>query len=186
MPENRDHQLMLAVRDGDLDQLGHLFEKYHKQLYGYFMRQLSNSQLCEDIVQEVFFRMLKYRHTYRGDGQFRTWMYSIACNVKTDHFRSVRRRPETTANEVDAFISPNPNPEESFEKSKQRELLDQALEQLSEQKREVLILRRFQNLKYKEIAEVLNCPVGTVKARLFHAIKDVKMFVSKQGVEITP
>jgi len=185
LPDNSDHLQMLAVREGDLDKLGPLFEKYHQQLFGYFQRQLRDPQLCEDVVQEVFFRMLKYRHTYRGEGSFRAWMYSIAYNAKIDHFRQTQRRPETITDEVDLLVNPRPNPEEIFIKSNQRELLDLALDQLTGLKREVILLRRFQSLKYLEISEVLDCPVGTVKACLFHAIKDMKAFIAKQGVKIT-
>ena len=80
MGENTDHSLMSAVRDGDLDKLGYLFEKYHKQLYNFFLRQVRDQQSCEDMVQEVFLKMLKYRHTYRGKGKFTTWLNRITVN----------------------------------------------------------------------------------------------------------
>ena len=116
MAENTDHQLMLAVRDGDLDKLGHLFEKHHKQLYNMYLRQLEDPLLSEDMVQEVFYRMLKYRHTYRGEGKFTTWMYSIAHNVRIDHFRRVKNRQDFTG-ETDGLVSMLPNPAELSERS---------------------------------------------------------------------
>ena len=182
MSEITDHQLMLAVRDGDLDKLGHLFEKHHRQLYNYFLKQVANPELCEDFVQEVFLRMLKYRHTYRDDGKCITWMYSIAHNTMVDHFRKVRRRQEVT-DEVDGLASTQPGPEAQAEQSSRYELLRKAMDHLSDERREVLILSRFHDMRYEEIAEVLGCPVGTVKARVFRAIRDLKTFFDEQTSE---
>lgn len=183
MREMTDHQLMLAVRDGDLDKLGYLFERYHKQLYNYFLRQLDDPQASEDIVQEVFLKMLRYRHTYRGEGRFKTWMYSIAHNAKIDHSKKTGRFITTDA--LDALASSNPNPAEAFERSNRHDILYEALSRLSDDKREVLILSRFQNLKYEEIARILDCPVGTIKARVFHAINDLRRFFGKREGEVT-
>jgi len=181
--EMTDHQLMLAVRDGDLDKLGYLFEKYHKQLYNYLLRQLVDPQSSEDIVQEVFLKMLKYRHTYRGEGQFRTWMYSIAHNARIDHLKRASRY--VTTEEIDRLLSAGPTPEESFEQSSRHDVLYEALSRLSDDKREVLVLSRFQNLKYEEISRILGCPVGTIKARVFHALNDLRRFLNKYGGEVT-
>jgi RNA polymerase sigma-70 factor (ECF subfamily) len=176
---------MLAVRDGDLDRLGHLFEEHHRQLYNYYLKQVRSPELSEDFVQEVFFRMLKYRHTYREDGKFMTWMYSIAHNVKADYFRKAKHRQDFT-DEIDGLVSDQPDPSEVTEQSDQHELLHRAMEQLSDERREVLILSRFQNLKYEEISEILGCPVGTVKARVFRAIRDLKTFFDEQTSEAAP
>lgn len=173
MKESTDHQLMLAVRDGDLDKLGHLFEKYHQQLYNFFRRQLGNPQTSEDMVQDVFYKMLKYRHTYRGQGKFTTWMFSIAHNTKIDYFRKTKR-PMESIDDTQELVSGNPNPEEMSELSDRHDLLYRALERLSDQRREVLLLSRFQNMKYREIAEVMGCTTGAVKKRAFLAIKDLQ------------
>jgi len=174
-----DHQMMLAVRDGDLDKLGYLFEKHHLRLYNFYLRQLGNAQLSEDMVQEVFLRMLKYRHTYRGEGKFTTWMYSIAHNVRSDHFRRAKNRQDFTE-EVDGLVSKLPTPEELSEKSSRYDVLYRALGSLSDEKREVLVMSRFQNLKYEEISEALGCPVNTVKARVFRAMKDLRTYFNEQ------
>jgi RNA polymerase sigma factor (sigma-70 family) len=180
-----DHQLMLAVRDGDLDKLGRLFEKYHRALYNFYLRQLEDAPLCEDMVQEVFLRMLKYRHTYRGEGRFTTWMYSIAHNVRIDHFRRMKNRQDFTG-EIDDVASPQPGPAELSERSSRHQALHRALNRLSDEKREVLIMSRFQGLKYEEISRILGCPVNTVKARVFRALKDLKASLAQQIDEATP
>jgi len=180
--EMTDHQLMIAVRDGDLDKLGHLFEKYHKQLFNFFRRQTEDVQLCEDFVQEVFLRMLKYRHTYRGEAKFTTWMFSIAHNARIEHFRKKGQRKNFT-DEIDNLVSSQPNPAELTERSSLHEILYRALDRLSDEKREVLVMSRFHNLKYEEISRITGHPVGTIKARVFHAIRDLRMFFNEQTDE---
>ena len=82
---------MLKVKSGDVDRMGLLFERYHRPLFGFLYHMLGGSRASsEDLVQNVFYRMLKYRHTYTGEGEFRTWMYHLARNVLADHIRKNR------------------------------------------------------------------------------------------------
>jgi RNA polymerase sigma factor (sigma-70 family) len=175
-----DHQLMLKVRDGEIANLGHLFERYHESLYNFFVRLSGNQQFSEDLVQEVFFRMLKYRHAYRDNSQFTSWMYQIARHVRFDQLRKKQR--EVTLDEQEEPMSSDPAPGERIEKSQELALLRGALAKLSPEKREVLILSRFQRLKYEQIAEILGCEIGAVKVRVYRAIKDLRnAFFQIQG-----
>ncbi|HEY5228056.1 MAG TPA: sigma factor, partial [Opitutaceae bacterium] len=88
-----DHDLMLAVRDGDVDCMGELFERHHGPLFGYLSKVTGNRTAAEDIVQNVFQRMLKYRHTYRDEGSFTAWMYHLARRCATDHYRKTSSGP---------------------------------------------------------------------------------------------
>jgi RNA polymerase sigma-70 factor (ECF subfamily) len=188
--ETSDHELMLAVRDGDLDKLGDLFERYNKQLYNFFLRQTKNPQTSEDMVQEAFMRILKYRHTYRGEGKFTTWMFSIAHNAMIDFFRRTKRRSDTvTATDMPEGYEPASeqlNPEEQTVRTSQHELLHKALDRLPENKREALLLSRFQNMKYSEIAQVMGCKTGTVKARIHFAIKELTEIFGELNSGKTP
>ena len=83
---------MLAVRDGDVERFGVLFDRYHQRLYEFFYRLGSNAASSQDLVQEVFLRMLRYRKTFRADSEFRGWMYHIARTVRIDRFKALRRR----------------------------------------------------------------------------------------------
>lgn len=163
---------MAAVREGDLDALGPLFEKHHRMLYHHFLVQTGDKALSEDLVQEVFFRILKYRRTYRGDSKFTTWLFSIAHNVQMDNYRKKKLKmiPLEKAHPVP---DRDPDPDERAEKNDTARLIRLALRTLSREKREVLILSRFQHMKYEEIAESLGCAVGTIKARVHHAMKDL-------------
>jgi len=168
-----DEILMLEVRDGEVAKLGILFERHHRTLFNFFLRLTSNRQASEDLVQEVFLRMLKYRHTYRGENGFGVWMYRIARNVRADHYRKPRREVPMQEDEHEP-VSHEFTASENMEREQEVDLLHQALNNLTDDKREVLLLSRFQNLKYEEIAEMLGCAVGTVKARVHRAIKDLR------------
>src|SRR5262245_493083 len=82
-----DEALMQAVRDGDLAKLGVLFERHHRSLFDFLCRVTGDRAKAEDLVQDVFVRMLKYRATYRDDGRFETWMFHLARNARADYFR---------------------------------------------------------------------------------------------------
>src|SRR2546423_398608 len=84
---SNDHELMIAVRAGEIRKLGELFERYHRRLYGFFVRMTNQPSASEDLVQIVFYRILKYRHTYRDEGKFSAWIYHLARKVAADHFR---------------------------------------------------------------------------------------------------
>ena len=177
-----DHERMLAVKSGDIDQLGRLFEKFHQKLYNFFLHQTGSRQSSEDLAQDVFFRMLKYRHTYRGEGKFTTWMFTIAHNTKIDYYRKSNNLPQLN-DKLDATEGHELDPEEELNSAADIVLLRKALAQLPQDKREVLLLSRFQDLKYEEIAKVLNCKVGTVKARVFRALKELSKIYFKLAGE---
>ena len=160
---------MNAVRGGDERKLAVLFERHHAKLYRYYLRITGNSQWSEDLVQEVFFRMLKYRETYRQECGFTTWMYRIARNAHIDQMR--KRKWEVALEEGwDGPAAAAPGLEESEE----LELVRQALLRLPPEKRELLELSRFQGMKYGQIAELLDCEVGTVKVRVFRAMQSLR------------
>ncbi len=167
-----DHQLMLAVREGDLDKLGLLFEQHHNHLFNFFLRQTRNRQESEDLVQDVFFRILKYRHTYRAEGKFTTWMFSIAHNAKIDYYRKQKHRGDEVE-PMDQIMDDGRNPEETLEQENEVSFIQKALAKLSDDKREVLLLSRFQDMRYEDIAKVMGCKVGTIKARVHRALKDL-------------
>ena len=173
MTSQSDNQIMLKVRDGHLDQLSILFERYNKTLFNFFLRLTSNRAISEDLVQEVFLRMLKYRHTYRGDGKFINWMFHISRNAHVDFFKKQNRVQQFNESETEP-ISPDSNPDERLEADQEVALLQAALTKLSLEKREVLVLSRFHNMKYEDIAQIQDCRVGTIKARVHRAIKELR------------
>ena len=87
-----DNTLMLMVKAGDIDKMGLLFERYYRPLYGFFLHMTKQKEPSEDMVQNVFFRMLKYRNTFGGTGEFKTWMYHIARNILNDHYKHIKKQ----------------------------------------------------------------------------------------------
>ncbi len=178
--DSSDHDLMLAVRAGDLRRLGDLFERHHRALYGFFVHLTRDRNVSEDLVQMVFYRILKYRHTYRDEGKFSAWIYHLARKVAADHFGS--RRGRTGQPEVDGEAGPiedlpdhAPSPANRATASDDLALLDRALATLPTEQRELLVLARFQELSHEEIARLFDTTVGAVKVRVhraFNALRD--------------
>lgn len=165
---------MAQVRTGEVRQLEPLFEKHHKPLHGFFVRLTGNRALSEDLVQDVFFRILRYRHTYDEKHPFTAWMYQIARNAHVDHMQKRRGEtplPEAVGRDWEEPVSRTPNADELFGRRQEIGLLRKALQALPEDKREVLVLSRYQDLKYEEIARIMGCEVGTVKVRVFRAMR---------------
>lgn len=176
-----DNKLMEDVKNGKVEKMAVLFEKHHVSLFNFFMRLTGNRNISEDLVQEVFMRMLKYRSTYQGRSKFTLWMYQIARNA---HIDFLRKKKDTLPldEQWSEPITAEASPAEKLEGGQEVQLLRQALAQLPLKKREVLILSRYQNLKYKEIAELMDCHIGTVKAHVHRAIKELgKIYFELQG-----
>lgn len=171
-----DNALMLKVKDGDIDKMGLLYQRYNRQLYGFIFHMTRNKEVSEDMVQNTFFKMLKYRNGFTGYGEFKTWMYHVARNTLNDHFRKVKRTPAQYSLEGYEEIIPSEQfTDEQLEKQHDLKILDMAMKNLSEENRELLVLCRFQELKYNEIATILNINEGAVKVRVHRALNQLKI-----------
>ena len=176
-----DNALMEQVRDGRVERLAVLFERHQTMLYNFFLRLTGNRAASEDLVQDVFTRILKYRAGYHGDSRFNVWMFQIARNVHIDHLRK-QKGDLALDDQFTEAPSREPLPEDAFEADQEAELVRRALDRLPVKKREILVLFRFQNLKLREIAELLGCQVGTVKAQVHRALKDLsRIYLELQG-----
>lgn len=169
-----DEALMLAVRDGDVDKLSVLFDRYHVRLYEFFRRMNSSQSTAEDLVQDVFFRVLKYRQTFRDDNRFVPWVYRIARNARHQHYKKNRTEGSPAKAENVA-----PSPVLGLEKEEEASRLRTALSQLEDEKRELLALVWYQEMKYEHIAELLGVNVGTVRVRIYRALRDLREILSK-------
>ncbi len=169
-----DNTLMLKVKDGDLDKLGLLFERYKKPLYGFFYGMTKDQELCEDLVQNVFFRILKYRYLFRGEGDFRTWMFHIARNVSHDHFRKNKWKLKESLDNWENRLGTEEDRSTQFKQDEEMQLLSMAMDRLPDDKKEILLLSKYQEKKYKEIGEILGCTEGAVKVKVFRALQELK------------
>lgn len=164
-----DEELMLELRNGAGETLGVLFDRYQTPLYNFYAKLTGDRTLSEDLVQEVFLRILKYRQSYQPGTPFRAWIYQIARNARVDHYR---KTPKQISFEPE--MAPPVKPKDTAQENQEAELLHRALLQLPEEKREILLLSRFQELKYDEIATLLGCELGTVKTRIHRAIQELR------------
>ena len=167
-----DGELMRLVSAGDVRPLGVLFERYHAQIYRYCVRMTRNPTASEDLVQEVFARVLRYSRTFREGTHFKAWLFRVSKNVCNDHFRKHRREVELEA--PDERPADAPLAQQTLEQAEDVIRLNRALDRLPDDRRELLVLSRFEHRKYSEIAQLLDCSVGAVKVRVHRTMKQLR------------
>jgi RNA polymerase sigma-70 factor (ECF subfamily) len=163
---------MRRVQAGETAQLAVLFERYHLPLFRYLLHLTGNRAFSEDLVQECFLRVLKYSASYDPSFAFQVWLYRMARNAYFDARH--KHRLEVKDGEISEVRSPEPIAEELLARKEDTLLLQEALEKLPEEKREVLVLSRFHNLRYEDIAALLKCETGTVRVRAYRALKELR------------
>jgi RNA polymerase sigma factor (sigma-70 family) len=168
-----DEALMRAVRDGDLARLGVLFERYHLILFDFLSRMTGNRHTAEDLVQEVFVRILKYRATFQDHARFDSWLYRIARNARID---LLAHRDKAIPLFTEALETPDrgPAPDTQIQAQRESVLLRTALLRLRDEDRELIVLARYREMKHEDIAEILGITRGTVKVRLHRALNELR------------
>lgn len=162
-----DEQLMEAVKNGDLSQATQLFERYHVRIFNFLLRMTAHREVAEDLAQNVFVRLLKYRHTYKRGLPFKAWIYQLARNSFSDHYQQVKKQrwvPLAPGTEMKDELH------EALEQEELERKLISALARLDDDSRELLVLTRFQHLKYEEVAGLLGLTVANVKVKVHRAI----------------
>lgn len=174
---------MLLVKAGDLDRMSLLFKRHHRSLYNFLFHMTYNKEASEDMVQNVFYRMLKYRHTFTGKGEFKVWMFHLGRNMLRDHAKKqLRSGKHDDIKNLFEKVSGGVSADEQFGKKQEQLQLHKAMERLSDDDREILTLNKFQELKYHEIAQILNINEGAVKVRVHRAFNQLKIIYQKNGL----
>ncbi len=168
-----DEQLMQQVQQGKSAALGTLFERYQHPLFNYFMRMTWDRPLSEDLTQETFERIWKYRNTFQPQRSYKAWLYQVARNVCVKQLNRSKRMPIQT---LENWQEPTAGTtvSEQLQQTETLQQLHQALNQLSDDHREVLLLTRYTDMKYAEVAETLGCSVSAVKVRVFRATEQLR------------
>jgi RNA polymerase sigma factor (sigma-70 family) len=164
---------MRSVREGDLARMGLLFERHHRPLFDFLFRMTGDRGAAEDLVQDVFVRMLRYRATYRDDGKFETWMFRIARNVRSDHFRKHGAAVHVPDNDMD-WASDAPGPAHLLERARDMARLTRALQSLRDDRRELIVMVRYQGMTHEQVGAILGVDGGTVKVRFHRAMKELR------------
>ncbi len=173
MADKPDHELMAATRVGDLDALGVLFHRHHARVHALCYRLTGDASLADDLVQESFLRVLKYRKGFGARAAFTTWLYRLVRNVCMDHLNAEAKR-RARAELVALEQRQEQEPDELGEPDPRLETLRTALYGLSPDKREVLVLSRYEGLSYAEIADVCETTVGAIKVRAHRAMRELR------------
>jgi RNA polymerase sigma-70 factor (ECF subfamily) len=179
-----DNAIMFNVQNGQIDQLAELFERNHVPLYRYFIRMGHSESHSEDLVQETFMKVLTYKHSFKGDAGFRAWLYGIARNTGMDQFRQAQRYPNSV-DPVSLELVSKASLQEETEQQQQRDHFSTALRQLPVELKEILVLHRYQQLSYEDIASLIGCNLNTLKSKMRKAVSELhKHYASLMGEQL--
>ncbi len=175
--EEADQQLVERVQKGDKRAFEVLVLKYRHRIFSLVSRFVRDPDEVQDVVQEAFIKAYRALPAFRGDSAFYTWLYRIAINTAKNYLVSRSRRPPGVDIEVEdaeylegaGSLRDNADPESLLATEQLRAAVDGAIRRLPEDLRTALTLREYEGLSYEEIAEVMRCPVGTVRSRIFRA-----------------
>ena len=161
---------MLAIATGKLELLSILFDRYNIRIYNFFNKMVQNKMVSEDLTQDVFIKVIKYRTSYKN-GNFAAWIYTIARNIFSSHYQKTKKERSNTFDDDKLD-----NNETLVSESNQDELehLQQALLKLSNSDRELIVMHRFQEIKYEQIAQIIGSNENTVKVKVHRALKKLK------------
>ncbi|MEE2736172.1 MAG: RNA polymerase sigma factor RpoE [Pseudomonadota bacterium] len=172
-----DKQLVERVRRGDKRAFDLLILKYQHKIISIVGRYLGDQNDVQDVSQETFIKAYRAIPNFRGESAFYTWLYRIAVNTAKNHLVSKSRRPPNIDIDIDdgefqnnsAVLRDNESPQASLATSQMEQVIFRSIENLPSELRIAVTLREFDGLSYEEIAKIMNCPVGTVRSRIFRA-----------------
>ena len=171
-----DEELMLSCRDGDESAFETLYRRYEKPVLSFIYRMTNSTSDAEDLCQETFLKVVRAKRRYRANGKFKTWLFRVALNLCRDRIRRMKLRshgsldgPEISQDGEkeqvhEGIFDPSPDPAKFAEATEMKSLVRRAFTALTQDQRTVVILRQYHDLKFPEIAEIMKCPVGTVKS----------------------
>jgi RNA polymerase sigma factor (sigma-70 family) len=177
-----DHLLAQELRKGSAIAFENMVYRYHGPLYAYLYRMLNAKPLAEDMVQECFLRAMEAIRKGNVPDQLRPWLYRIAANLCKDHWRRTSSRNEVL---FDASDRDDPSGSDTvasiFERQAERERVVAAVHRLATEKRNLIVLRFYQELKLEEIARVLELPLSTVKSRLYQSLGELHRYLMEDN-----
>lgn len=182
MPDDSDEALLARFCAGEAAAYGDLLKRFQREIYAYLRRYLGQDALADDVFQNTFIQVYQKAKQFDKTRKVRPWLYAIATHQAIDMLRRINRRTAVSLDQMagsedsenqnwsDMLSSSEPEPFTSMELGEQRERVKEALETLPEHLRMTVILAYYQGLKYKDIADIMSIPVGTVKSRLHAAM----------------
>jgi len=189
-----DEELMLSCRDGDEDAFEILYRRYEKPIFSFIYRMVLSAADAEDLCQETFFKVVRAKKKYRTTAKFKTWLFNIALNLCRDRIRRMKFRSHLSLNSPvfsheseeiqmrQLICDSSSDPTKHAQTDEIQTFVQQAFTKLPEQERTVVILRQYHDLKFSEIAEIMNCPLSTAKS-LNHRGREKLMKVLSKYIE---
>ncbi len=170
-----DQELMRIVQAGDLSPASEIYDRYSGRIYNFAFRFLKNAEAAEDAVQEVFVKMIKYANQFHGDAKLSTWLFSITANWCRDYLRKADNKSKESDDVLITLPAPlEHGPDRALEQREDQLRVQRALQTLTPEQREAILLSRYQGLSYAEIAQIAGCSEGAVKTRVFRAMETLK------------
>lgn len=187
MDQERLSDVIIRAQRRDPAAFEELIDEYGHRLYGFLCRLCGNRDDADDLLQEVFVRVVRMIGKYRHDGRFESWLFRIAMNLARDRVRRVRKSPIVLVGEgdgresdpLDRAVGDEPSPEVIADLADQVDRLQEALAQLSQAEREVVMLRHFSEMSFKDISELMETPLGTALARSHRGLKRLRQIMEQ-------
>jgi len=171
--EFSDEKLMVALQQGEKGAFDEIYRRYADRLYGYFFKMLWYNEIrAQDLTQDLFTKVITKHHYYDASRSFKTWIFSVAANMCKNEFKrnEIRKNTKTGIDHL-YYVSSDANLEKVIHEKQFKDALLGALDEMDEKHREVFVLKHMDGLSIKEISEIMEIQEGTVKSRLFYAIK---------------
>lgn len=178
MQSRTDEELMLRVKQGQLHCLGELFERHHLKLFNFFLKFCGNRHWSEDMVQNIFLKMLKYASSYRDTSACLAWMFSIARNVALDYLGAEKERSRITGIDPDAVDDPRSDLEYLEELKQGEKHLQLALLRLPVEKLQLVLLSKLHHISMVDLAAMYECTPGTMNVRIHRALEELREYYS--------
>jgi RNA polymerase sigma-70 factor (ECF subfamily) len=188
MPEQRandadERDLLARIADKDQDAFKQLYALYRKRLFAYLLKLLSQPESAEEVLDDVMFEVWRQAKQFQGNSKLATWIFGIAHHKAMNALRRRGSAKVVELEEAGETLTSSHSPHTEAERSNLREKMKAALAQLSADHRAVIELTFYHGFSYIEIAEIVQCPVNTVKTRMFHAKRQLQAWLHKMGVQ---
>ena len=174
------------AKKGDADAFAFLVETYETSVYRLALRMCGNAHDAEEVAQEAYVAAWKGMPAFRGESKFSSWLYQLTTNAAIDFLRREKRHRATTPIEDEVDLAAPGTPQQAAEAAEVRQALQQALDTLTPEHREIFLLRQMRQLSYEEIGQLLGLEAGTVKSRLSRAKKQLREILTKKGNLFAP
>ena len=190
-----DEKLMARFQTGDMRAFEALLVRHRRPIFAFILRFANNRDTAEELLQDVFLRVVHKAQTFERRSKFTTWLYTIARNLCIDHLRKMRHRKTASLDQpiasgeeggmtiLDKVSSTDTGPEAKTHDHRLRQHIAQAIAKLSDEQREVFMMREESGLQFDQIAEIVGAPVNTVKSRMRYALQNLKATLQAEGVE---